>query len=208
MFQREVKNVIPYRRQKIDNAIAYFASEYKKRRDDFPYQTWIYKALAFLDFRVLRIIGSPCLELDYVALKDGPVPQEFYDTRAFLPSGEAFRFIQKDYAMYQVEATKAPDLYYFSEKEIDVMDAIVAEYAAIGVPTRNMIHDIHKENRAWQKAWERAQGEGVQRSPMKYEEDFDDLETKKERDLTPEEEHFLVHQALSELEKRQRVTAS
>lgn len=200
--------MIPYRRQKIDNAIAYFASEYKKRREDFPYQTWIYKALAFLDFRVLRIVGSPCLELDYVALKDGPVPQEFYDTRAFLPSGEAFRFVQKDCTMYQVEATKAPDLYYFSEQEINVMDAIVAEYAAAGVPTRTMIEDIHQENRAWQKAWERAQSEGVQRSPMKYEDDFDDLETKKERDLTPEEERFLVHQALSELENHQRVTAS
>ena len=62
-------------RQKVENAVAYFAQEYRRAYKRWPAQMWIYKLLALLDFRILKATGRPCLGLDYFAMENGPVPQ-------------------------------------------------------------------------------------------------------------------------------------
>ena len=46
--------MIPYQKEKIENAICFFASEHQKKTKHPLYQTFLYKYLAFLDFESLR----------------------------------------------------------------------------------------------------------------------------------------------------------
>ena len=179
--------MIPFREQKIKNAIAYFASEVYARRCYYPRQTWIYKFLALLDYRMLRKTGIPCLGLEYYAMQYGPVPVRLYDQRFDLKT-DKFQFIRTDDGGSRVEPCGTPDLDFFSDDELDVMDAILSVYA--GTDLETLINDAHKEIRAWNKAWEIAQKVGRGRMPMEYADEFIDLAGE---DLTPEEEHFLCY---------------
>lgn len=67
--------------QKIEHAIAFFAGKFRSARGFWPAQMWIYKLLALLDFRMLMATGRPCLGMQYLAVENGPVPQELYDNR-------------------------------------------------------------------------------------------------------------------------------
>jgi hypothetical protein len=61
--------MIPYKNEKIQNAIAFFAKEHCKKVRKPLYQTYLYKYLAFLDFISLREVGRPALELIYKAME-------------------------------------------------------------------------------------------------------------------------------------------
>jgi len=70
--------MIPYQKEKIENAICFFAHEHMKKTRQSLYQTFLYKYLAFLDFEILKETGRPCLGLSYMAMEHGPVPMEIY----------------------------------------------------------------------------------------------------------------------------------
>jgi len=196
--------MIPYREQKIKNAIAYFASEFHNRRGYYPRQTWIYKFLALLDFRILKKTGIPCLGLEYNAMKYGPVPPRLYDARDELCT-EKFCFVTTDDGGKRVESNEAPETDYFSDDELDVMDNILDFYAQDGVDLEKLIEDAHKEIKAWSKAWDLAVKIQKGRMPMDYEDEFEDLQSKKKEDLTSEEERFLRYQEIVALEDSEAI---
>jgi uncharacterized phage-associated protein len=73
--------MLAYRKERIDNAILFFAKEhYKKTKNDLS-QTALYKYLAFFEFRYLKKYGEMPLELEYKAWEYGPVPIEIYVNR-------------------------------------------------------------------------------------------------------------------------------
>jgi len=55
--------MVPYRNEKIQNAIAYFAEQHRLRVRRPLYQTFLFKYLAFFDFFCLKETGRPSLEL-------------------------------------------------------------------------------------------------------------------------------------------------
>ena len=191
--------MIPYREQKIENAIAYFASEFHGCKGYYPSQTWIYKFLALLDFRSLKKNGIPCLGLEYDAMQYGPVPCRLYDGRPGLET-DNFRFVTTKDGGWRVEAKEDPDLDFFSDDELDVMDEILVAYTQTDSDLDTLINDAHKEIVAWKKAWDLAVKEGRGRMPMEYADEFRDLSKKKE-DLTPEEERFLYYKAITAIEE-------
>src|SRR6056297_154822 len=199
MIHCEEDTMIPYREQKIKNAIAYFASEFHNRRNYYPRQTWIYKFIALLDFRVLKKTGMPCLGLEYNAMQFGPVPRRLYDARDGLET-DKFCFVATADGGSRVESKGVPEIDYFSDDELDVMDEILDVYAQGGVDLETLIRDAHKEIKAWNKAWSLAQQVDKGKMPMDYADEFEGLKNKSPEDLTLEEERFLHHQDMTELE--------
>jgi len=185
-----MNKVIPHREQKIENAITYFASEFHNRKGYYPRQTWIYKFLALLDFRTLKKTGIPCLGLEYDAMKYGPVPSRLYDDRPGLET-DKFRFVTTRDRGCRVEAKEYPDLDFFSDEELGVMDEILSVYTQSNSDLDTLINDAHNEIKAWDKAWALAVRFGRGRMPVEYADEFGNLSEKKEKDLTPEEERFL-----------------
>ena len=110
--------MIPYRNEKIQNAIAFFAKEHCKKARKPLYQTYLYKYLGFFDFLSLRETGRPAIGLVYKAMKRGPVPIEIYQDK-------------KDTTLYKFKKDKdaelsiQPTLKFFSfEVARAVMDNI------------------------------------------------------------------------------------
>ncbi len=192
--------MIPYREQKIDNAVTYFAYKFHARKGYYPRQTWVYKFLALLDFRTLKKTGIPCLGLEYDAMKYGPVPSKLYDKRLRLET-DKFRFVNTKDKGCRVEAKKDPELDFFSDNELDVMDEILITYTQEDSDLDTLIKDAHKEIVAWNKAWNLAVKEGRGKKRMEFVDEFRNLSKKKEKDLTPEEERFLNYQNITALEK-------
>lgn len=192
--------MIPYREENLKNAIAYFSSEFYSRKKYFPRQTWIYKFLTLLDFRMLKKTGVPCIGLEYNAMKYGPVPPLLYDARNELKT-DKYRFVTTSDGGSKVEPLDEPDLDYFSDNELDVMDGILDAYTQDDVDLETLIKDAHKEIKAWKKAWAIAEKVGRGKIPMEYEDEFDDLFQKAEEDLTPEEERFLCYRDIAAMEE-------
>lgn len=202
---KEVVVVIFYRRQKILNAVAYFASEFFKRRGYYPRQTWIYKMLALLDFGMLRKSGTPCLGLNYYAMEMGPVPQELYNSRHCL-GNEKFEFISTDRG-WRVEARGEPDLDFFSDDELDEMDSIIDTYVTENADLNGLIDASHEKIRAWRVAWEQAKRLGKGKMFMEFADEFDEgLFSKSEEELTPEESRFLCFYEMTKAEERAEVS--
>lgn len=161
--------MIPYRKEKIDNAICFFATKHRDRFGHNPSQMSIYKYLAFFEFQAIERYGEPPLGLVYKAMRMGPVPVEIYNKEIHgekysfdsyyknLPRGEKIE-------CYTVEARGEPDLDYFSEDEQALMDEVVRTY---GGPAEVMSKKSH-EIRAWKKA--------AINSLIRYEDMFDNFE--------------------------------
>lgn len=195
--------MIPFRKQKFENAVAYFAFEFNRRKGYYPRQTWIYKFLALLDFRSLKKTGVPCIGLEYDAMKFGPVPNILYNSRSCLRF-KKFKFIKTADGGFRVEPVGKPNLDYFADDEIDLMEEILDDYTRDGVNLDNLIANAHKEIKAWNKAWDIAIKYGRGRMPMRYEDEFDDLSKKSENELTPEEEYFLVYKSMKDTEEAKK----
>ena len=189
--------MIIYREQKIENAIAYFASEYYRRKGYASTQMWVYKFLALLDFRILKKTGTPCLGLDYSAMERGPVPIQLYEEvnekQAFVKGKVCF---QSDVGRVYITNTEEPDLDFFSDAELSEMDALLEEIAQPGMKIDDVIKKTHKEIRSWRIAWNRAQDEHKNIMPMDYADEFHSIAEKPEEELSPEEERFLCYKGM------------
>ncbi|QID33061.1 type II toxin-antitoxin system antitoxin SocA domain-containing protein [Pampinifervens florentissimum] len=64
----------PLRREKLENAIAYFAKRHYEKTGRPLTKIYLYKYLAFMDFLSVRETGRPAIGLRYLAMKYGPVP--------------------------------------------------------------------------------------------------------------------------------------
>lgn len=183
--------MIPYREQKIENAICFFAAEHRKTARKPLYQTYLYKYLAFLDFESVKETGHPVLGLTYMAMEKGPVPVEIYGKReAYLT--ELFAFSQDKDGNFFVSCRKKPDLSWFSPREIKLMRRLVEIYASSYVDSRLMSDSSHEEIAAWKKAYKQKPN-----SIIDYALTFDaGFPTKPESELTHPESCYLVFKTI------------
>ncbi|MCX7030758.1 MAG: DUF4065 domain-containing protein [Spirochaetes bacterium] len=181
-----------YQQERFENVICFFAREHHKKTHAYPWQTQIYKYLAFFDFELLEETGEAPLDQEYLAMAYGPVPRELYEQRDSYVS-ELFRIKDMGDNRRAFVALKKPNLDYFSDREIEKMNNLIEIYAVRQVNASMMSEGSHEKIKAWRKAREdRPNG------PVDKADTFEDILTKPEEQLTQAEEHFLIARALKE----------
>jgi len=186
--------MIPYQKEKIENAILFFAKEHHKKTKKYLSQTFLYKYLAFLDFTSLKETGKPILELTYLAFDRGPVPKEIYDIRKnYNSSLVKFSDIGNSEIRIIPKLKAKPDLDYFSPYEINLMNKLIEIYGSRYVDT-NMISDCsHKEILAWKRTYEKNKN-GIIDYSLTFKEDI----YKKDSELlTVQEEYYKTYEAIA-----------
>ena len=194
--------MIPYQQQKIDNAICFFANEYKYKTHKELYSTYLYKFLAFLDFNSIKDNGRPSLGLTYMVYPKGPVPIEIYNNRhnlktncfEFKSAGRA-TINSKDIEKFLIIPKSEPDLDYFSEYEIKEMYNLIEIFADEYVKTSDISEASHESILAWKRAFRRKPN-----SELKYEDEFfGDVKTKPYNKLSIPEENFILNESLGNI---------
>jgi uncharacterized phage-associated protein len=181
---------IAYQKEKIENAICFFANEHKRRTRKELFQTFLYKYLAFLDFESLSETGVPILGLHYLALERGPVPQEIYRNNQYKTS-DCYEFKGIN-GKTIIIPKKKPDLDYFSEYELEKMERLVEIFAQTTLTSAHISEASHDEIKAWKRARKLNPNKEID-----YLLQFDsDLLEKKEKDLSPAEENFIIYSSL------------
>lgn len=195
---------IPYKNERIEGAIAFFASEHKKKTRENLSQTALYKYLAFFDFRSLEESGEPALGLTYQAMKNGPVPKEIYIDKQYRKS-KYYQFFEKPFYKEGKEFTaveiipkdvKSKDyLEFFSEYDLKLMNDLVFIFSQLWVTAKVMSDASHEKRngiKAWVKTWKRQHNATIDMA-----ETFDNLHEKYNKHTTTiAEEHFYIYQKL------------
>jgi uncharacterized phage-associated protein len=188
--------MLAYRKERIENAILFFAKEhYKKTKNDLS-QTALYKYLAFFEFRYLKKYGEMPLELEYKAMEHGPVPIEIYANREkpgyfslitfepILLKGGGTGYIVKPNGIFN------PD--YFAETELEEMKNLIEFFAQRWVTASIMSDSSHREIKAWRIAYKNNPNAII--DPV---DEFDrDISAIPAEDLTPEEERYLFKKSI------------
>lgn len=191
---------IPYQKEKIENAILFFALEYRKKTKQNINQIKLYKSLAFLDFEMIEEYGQPSLGLTYKAMKMGPVPKEIYNDKEYRKT-EAYYFEEvkntNNIVEIIVKKNKKPNLDYFSDYEIDKMNKIVEVYYDKSVSASLISDASHEKIKAWKRRFDIKENDIIS-----YDEDvFTDIANKKEKDFTSAEERYSMLKAFEEIKK-------
>jgi uncharacterized phage-associated protein len=192
--------MIPYQKEKRDNAICFFAKEHRARAGTRVTQTYLYKYLAFLDFTSVEKTGIPAIGLEYSAMKRGPVPLSIYNKRHCLKTA-LYEFRDEGEKVFTIDALGEPNLDYFSPFEIDIMTRLVIKYAKKYGRAAEISEDSHRQIKAWKKAYDK-EPNGV----IDYALTFDsDLKHKSEQELEHPEECYAVYTATKHASKCSRV---
>ena len=146
--------MIPYREQKIEQAICKMAQRHREKSSRPLYSTFLYKYLAFMDFRSLEDTGIPAFHFEYRAMPYGPVPLEIYEKRGQNHS-EYYRWNDLGENRYTIEVIRSPELKYFSRYELDLLDRMIADYAEKFSSTIEISEESHNKIRAWKIAHDR-----------------------------------------------------
>jgi hypothetical protein len=184
--------MIAYREEKVINAICYFATEHYRRTKRYIRQTLLYKFLGFLEFESVEKKGKPVLELTFSAYEKGPVPPEIMAKRDNYDN-ECFSFVHTGGNCFNIIPKADADLSFFSKFEIELMDKILRRYSREELSNKKMI-DMAIADSHEIKSWKEARKRLVKK--MKYQDMFPGIGKKSEEDLTPEEESFLIYDAL------------
>lgn len=182
----------PYQKERLENAICYFAKEHKDRSGKPLYQTFLYKYLAFLDFMSQEETGRPAFGIMYRAMENGPVPIDLYNQRHDYET-DLFVFIPLEEEKVIIIPKGEPDLDLFSEFEIQQMSTLLDRFAKPGVKSKDICAASHSI-KAWKKAWLREHN-----SKIDYIDTFDNIDQKSETELSIEEERFLVYRGAESL---------
>ena len=187
--------MIPYRDEKIINSVYFFASQHREKTKQYLYQTFLYKYLAFFDFRSLEDTGEPALGLTYLALEKGPVPDEIYNSNKYRKT-ELYKFQKKAETVIIIPLQNAkPDYDYFSPFEIELLNNLIEIFAVTYINTKTMSDASHKEIMAWRRTWKNKPN-----SPIKYIDNFPgNLLKKSTENINPIEEHFLIFSGINKL---------
>ena len=189
--------MIAYSKERLDNAVAYFAGHHEEITGNKAYKTYIFKYIALFDFLILDQTGKPAFDIEYAALERGPVPVFLYD---HIDEYESSFFIineDKDGNHY-LTSTVDIKMDYFSEFEQKKLVQIVDDYIFKGMKTDDVCDRTHTDITAWRIAWENRGT--ARRVPMDYIDEFDDISEKEACDLTLKEESFWVHRGLELVE--------
>ncbi len=188
--------MIAYRKEKIENAICFFALEHKKHTGKDLNQTSLYKYLAFLDFDSVKDTGQPALELNYKAMMNGPVPMDIYANKESIKSC-CFHFQKREGDKWYVVTEKGAkaDLDYFSDYEIEKMQRLITIFANKDVYASHMSESTHQNILAWKRAWREKQNGMIDFKLMFR----GDINEKSEEELSDAEKHFLIYRAMESM---------
>ena len=193
--------MLSYRKERIDNAILFFAQNHYKKTKRYLSQTFLYKYLAFFEFRYLKAAGDMPLELTYKAMDHGPVPMEIYDNREN-PSYfskvifEPFQTkANKDGYLVKPKPNEKFDPDYFAEAELEEMNNLIDMFAQQWVGTPEISEASHQAIKAWKKTYSRQRNANI--DPI---EEFDrDILAVHEETLHTEELKYLMRRKMAEL---------
>jgi uncharacterized phage-associated protein len=188
-----------YQKERLENAMLFFAQEHYKKTRKYLSQTALYKYLAFFEFRYLDKTGNMPLDLTYRAMERGPVPIEVYDKR---DTSGAFSTVifepfqtQGGNAGYLVKPNGKFNPDYFAEAELDEMKTLIEMFAQGWVGAAVMSDATHQAIRAWKKTYAKTPNAII--DPI---EEFNrDITTVPEDSLSTAEERFLIHRKIVEL---------
>jgi hypothetical protein len=186
--------MLAYRKERIDNAILFFAEEHHKKTKTYLSQTALYKYLAFFEFRYLKKYGDMPLELEYRAMERGPVPIEIYNNR---DNSDFFSLVSfnkiKNGFVYQVIPNGRFEPDYFSENELDEMKSLIEIFARSWITAKIMSDASHNDIKAWSKTYKNKHNDII--NPIfEFENDITQSD-----DLTSAEERYLIHKNVLEL---------
>jgi hypothetical protein len=185
--------MIAYQKERIENAICFFAAEHQKVTKKPLFQTYLYKYLAFFEFDHLKKYGHSPLGLTYRAMPRGPVPMEIYSNREkFKTPCVAFKKVGED--QYLVVSQGNPEMDYFSTTERVEMRRLIEIFADRFVDANDMSEASHQEIRAWRKAYNQKPNSIIDPG-LTFEED---PKKKAAEKLTVAEETYLIVKALEE----------
>jgi len=186
--------MLSYRKERIDNALLFFAQNHYKKTKKYLSQTFLYKYLAFFEFRYLKTIGDMPLELTYKAMERGPVPMEIYsnkDNSSYFSKVIFEPFQTKDGKTgYWVKPNGTFDPDYFAEAELKEMNELIDMFAQQWVGTTEMSEASHQAIKAWKNTYSRQPNADI--DPI---EEFD-------RDITAVPEDTLQNGELKYLMRR------
>ena len=137
--------IITHHREKLINAIIYFAEKTK-----FCGKTKLLKLLYFLDFRHFKQTGKPVTGLDYYAWDMGPVPRDLYnELDAMKPDlNSAIKVVEKE-GFQKIVPKKKFDGDYFSKREIKLLEDLSFIFGE--AKADEMIESTHLANEPWDK---------------------------------------------------------
>jgi len=184
--------MLPYQKEKIENAICFFTSEHYKKTKHYLYQTFLYKYLALFEFGYLKKYGKTPLNLKYRAMEKGPVPVEIYSKRTENNWSELFEFKKAADNNYIITPKNKPNLEYFSSREIKFMNELIEIYAQNYVTSKLMSDVSHETILAWVKTWNKEKNAFIDFS-LEF---SDDVLKKSESELTFPEEVYLTQKGL------------
>jgi hypothetical protein len=193
--------MLAYRKERIENAMLFFAKEHYAKTRRHLSQTALYKYLAFFEFRRLEHYGEMPLELQYLAMDHGPVPIEIYSNRN---NPSAFSLIAFEGAqtaagqsMLRVKPNGQFNADYFSENELTEMRSLIEIFAQSWIDASIMSDASHQDIRAWKKTYtarHNAKIDPIDEFPR-------DILGVPPDELKPEEERYLRHRKLLEYAK-------
>jgi uncharacterized phage-associated protein len=190
--------MLPYRKERIDNAILFFAQKHYQKTKKYLSQTALYKYLAFFEFRYLKKAGDMPLELTYKAMRHGPVPMEVYSNRdkpdcfptvifESFQSGSGTGYIVKPNGKFNAD--------YFADAELEEMNNLIEIFARQWVGASEMSDASHRAIKAWEKTFSRSPNAVI--DPI---EEFDrDIMAVQEETLHTEELKYLMHRKMMDI---------
>ncbi|MDR2510492.1 MAG: SocA family protein [Spirochaetaceae bacterium] len=146
--------MMSYKKERIDNTLLFFAKNHYQKTKKYLSQTFLYKYIAFFEFRYLKKAGDMPLELTYRAMPRGPVPIEIYDNRnnpVFFSKVIFEPFQTKSGTGYLIKPNGkfTPD--YFAEAEIEEMNNLIEIFTQQWVGAAEMSDASHQAIKAWKK---------------------------------------------------------
>ena len=139
--------IITYHREKIINAIIYFA-----KNTQYCGKTKLLKLLYFLDFRHFKQTGKSVTGFDYYAWDMGPVPRDFYNELEDMKPDlkDVIKVLSKEGFQKYIPKKKFNGE-YFSKREMRLLEEISYIFKDAKAP--EMIESIHLANEPWDKTF-------------------------------------------------------
>jgi len=139
--------IIANHRQKLINAIIYFAKNTK-----YCGKTKLLKLLYFLDFTHFKQTGKSVTGQDYFAWRMGPVPKDLFEELSGNMKSDmkaAIKELPVDKEFQQINPEKQFNADFFSKKEMKLLENI--SFVFKDAKADLMIESTHLKNEPWDK---------------------------------------------------------
>lgn len=157
--------IVPHERDKLINAIVYFAAHTK-----YCGKIKLIKLLYLLDFEHFRQTGRSVTGMGYLAWKMGPVPLDLYQeweegfSSDLADSIEIIPEKVKDFTRETVKPKVEFDDRHFTKRELRIMTSLVEQLR--DSYSKPMIDLTHAQLGPWEKIWDGGRGNN---EPISYE---------------------------------------